>query len=94
MSMTGRNAAARKPVNLRLEDETRALIDHAAAIRGTTRSSFMVEAARQAAEQAILDQALINVSAEAFEAFTRLLDAPPAPNERLRRTMTSTPPWR
>jgi uncharacterized protein (DUF1778 family) len=41
----------------------------------------------------LLDQALLAVSPEAYAEFLARLDAPTAPNERLRRTMQMTPPW-
>jgi uncharacterized protein (DUF1778 family) len=33
------------------------------------------------------------VSQDAYAAFLARLDEPPKPNERLRRTMQTTPPW-
>jgi hypothetical protein len=36
---------------------------------------------------------LLMVSAEAFEAFQARLDAPPRPNEKLRRALLSPQPW-
>jgi uncharacterized protein (DUF1778 family) len=45
------------------------------------------------AEQALLDRTVFTVSAEAYAQFLARLDAPPKPNERLRRTMQSAPPW-
>lgn len=85
---------ARKPVNLRVQDDVRQLIDRAAALRGTSRSNFMIDAARQAAEQAILDQTVIVASPEAYAEFLQRLDATPNPNEPLRRTMRQPAPWR
>ena len=39
-----------KPVNLRIREDVRILIDRAAKIRGKTRSDFMIDAAYRAAE--------------------------------------------
>lgn len=80
-------------VNLKVRSETRALIDRAAQMQGRTRSDFMIDASRRAAEEAILDQTLIAVDREAYDKFLAILDAPPAPNEALRRTMRATPLW-
>ena len=44
-----------KAVNLRVREDTRALIDKAASIQGRSRTDFMIEASRHAAEEAILD---------------------------------------
>ena len=80
-------------VNLRVRTETRALIDHAARMQGRSRSDFMIDAARRAAEDAILDQTVISVDREAYDKFLAILDAPPEPNEKLRATLRSTPIW-
>jgi uncharacterized protein (DUF1778 family) len=83
----------RDTLNLRIRPEDRGLIDYAASITGKTRTDFVLEAARRAAEDAMLDRASLTVSAEAYKAFLDRLDAPPKPNERLRRTMATVPPW-
>jgi uncharacterized protein (DUF1778 family) len=81
-------------VSLRIRPDDRALIDRAARAAGTSRSEFMLAASRRAAEEAIMDQTLFRLDPGAFDAFVRLLDAPPAPNDRLLKTMTTPPPWR
>ena len=83
----------RDTLNLRIKPEERGLIDRAATITGKTRTDFVLEAARQAAEEALLDRTLFTVSAEAYAQFLARLDEPPKPNERLRRTMQIEPPW-
>lgn len=80
-------------VNLKVRGETRALIDRAARMQGRSRSDFMIEASRRAAEDAILDQTVISVDREAYDKFLAMLDAPPLPNEGLRRTMQTPAPW-
>jgi uncharacterized protein (DUF1778 family) len=83
----------RDTLNLRIKPEERGLIDRAAIITGKTRTDFVLEAARHAAEEALLDRTVLRVSLEAYAAFLARLDEPPKPNERLRRTMQATPPW-
>ena len=51
-------------------------------------------AARRAAEEALLDRALMVVSPQAYAAFLERLDQPAQPNDRLRRTMRARAPWR
>jgi len=80
-------------VNLRVRDETRSLIDRAARMLGRTRSDFMIEASRKAAEEAILDQTIITVDRDRYDQFVAMLDRPAQPNEKLRRTMQATPLW-
>jgi len=53
----------------------------------------MLEAARSAAEEVLLDQVMITASAEAYAAFLARLDMPPQPNERLRKTIQTPAPW-
>ncbi|HYN79507.1 MAG TPA: DUF1778 domain-containing protein [Lamprocystis sp. (in: g-proteobacteria)] len=86
-------AAKRQTLNLRIRPEERDLIDRAARASGKNRTEFILDATRRAAEDALLDQTLLRVGAEAFAAFQARLDAPPQPNERLRKTMQSVPPW-
>lgn len=45
------------------------------------------------ADDAMLDQAFFVLKADAFEKFQEMLDAPSAPNERLRRFLSSRPIW-
>lgn len=56
-------------------------------------SAFAPTAAHRAAEDALLAQAIVAVSPEAYAAFQARLDAPPEPNERLRRSLRTPLPW-
>ncbi|EQA97477.1 hypothetical protein L485_21680 [Sphingobium baderi LL03] len=82
-----------KAVNLRIREDTRALIDKAANIKGRSRADFMIEAARRAAEEAILDQRVVMVSRESYDHFWAALDRPPEANEKLRNLMRTKAPW-
>ncbi len=86
-------AAKRETLNVRIKPEDRSLIDRAAHLVGKSRTDFLLEAARRAAEDALLDQTLFKVSPTVYAQFVARLDAPPAPNARLRRTMTTPAPW-
>jgi uncharacterized protein (DUF1778 family) len=86
-------AAARTPLNIRIQPELRGLIDRAAELAGKTRTDFVLDASRKAAEETLLDRTLFAVGAEAYAAFTARLDAPPGVNDRLRRTLTTAAPW-
>jgi len=83
----------RESLNLRIRPEERGLIDRAAELTGKTRTDFVLEAARRAAEEALLDRVLFLAGDAAFDAFRTRLDAPPRANERLRRTLQTVPPW-
>ena len=83
----------RDTLNLRIPPAERNLIDRAAESKGKTRTDFILEAARRAAEDALLDRTMFSVGAEAYAEFIRRLDAPAQPNARLRRTMKVRAPW-
>ena len=83
----------RETLNIRIKAEERGLIDRAARTRGQNRTDFILEAARRAAEEALLDRTLITASPEAFKEFVKRLDAKPRPNARLRKTMQTAAPW-
>ena len=91
--MVGSQASRRDTLNLRIKPEERGLIDRAATITGKTRTDFVLEAARRAAEEALLDRTVFTVNQEAYAAFLARLDEPPKPNDRLRQTMQTVPPW-
>jgi len=86
-------AAKRETLNLRVRPQDRSLIDRAAQLLGKSRTDFLLDAARRAAQDALLDQTLFRVSPKAYAQFVARLDAPPAPNEKLRKTMTTVVPW-
>lgn len=85
--------ARRDTLNLRIKPEVRGLIDRAAKVRGKNRTDFILDAARQAAEEALLDQALIQVSHEAYAEFVARLDHPALPNANLQKTLQTPAPW-
>lgn len=85
--------AKRESLNLRVPPEARDLIDQAARALGKNRTELILEASCRAAEEALLDRALLRVEETAFAAFQARLDRPAAPNERLRKTMQAAAPW-
>ena len=83
----------RDTLNIRIKPGERSLIDQAARTLGKTRTDFILDAARRAAEEALIDRTVLNVGPEAYAQFLARLDAPPQANERLRRTMRTPAPW-
>jgi uncharacterized protein (DUF1778 family) len=79
--------------NLRVTPDDQQLIDRAVSASGLTRTDFVLQAARAAAQQVLVEQAWCSVEPERFAAFQQALDAPAKPNERLRRTMAAPRPW-
>ena len=88
-------AQAQEPVtiSIRAKAGQRDLIDQAADRLGRSRSDFMLEAACRQAEDVLLDQTYFALDAERFAAFQAMLDQPPAPTDRLRRTLKAAAPW-
>ena len=83
----------RETLNIRIKADVRDLIDRAAKSRGKNRTDFILESARAAAEDALLDQVIMAVTPQAYAQFLKRLDMPPKANERLRRTMSTPAPW-
>lgn len=88
-----KSTTPRSTLNLRIDPAERDLIDLAAKTQGKNRTDFILEAARNAAETVLIERTIFWATPEAYAEFITLLDAPPAPNERLRRTMQTVAPW-
>lgn len=93
MSVTQRPQAKRQTLNLRIRPEVRGLIDRAAKLTGKNRTEFVLEAAQHAAEDALLDQAVLKVEPKVYREFLARLDAAPKPNARLRKSLETRAPW-
>ena len=78
---------------MRIKPVDRRLIDHAAELTGKNRTDFVLDAARQAAQNTLLDRSVIPVSKKSYAAFKALLDAPPRPNARLRKSLQTPAVW-
>ena len=72
----------RNTLNLRISAAEQNLIDRAAESMGKTRTTFILEAARRAAEEALLDKAVMSVDLEAYTEFVRRLEAPACSSAR------------
>jgi uncharacterized protein (DUF1778 family) len=88
-------AHARKDdvIQIRTSAEAKALIQRAAVLRGQKLSEFMLDSARQRAEDTLLDQRMFFLDEDAHQAFMAMLDHPapldPAAISRLNRKA----PW-
>ena len=91
--MQAASQVKRETLNIRIKPEERNLIDRAAKTRGKNRTDFILDAARLAAEEALMDQVIITVSPQAYAQFLARLDMPAQPNERLVKTMQAAAPW-
>jgi uncharacterized protein (DUF1778 family) len=93
MGVSSNQPEKRDSLNIRIKAEDRCLIDRAAQLLGKNRTDFVLDAARRAAEDALLDSTMLVVSPEALDEFWTRLEKEPQPNERLRRAMNTPAPW-
>jgi len=93
MPMSQPEKGRRDTLNLRIKPELRGLIDRAAELSGNNRTDFVLNAARHAAEDALLDRTVFRVNSKAYAEFLARLDAPPSPNARLRVSLETLAPW-
>jgi uncharacterized protein (DUF1778 family) len=69
------------------------LITSAAVASGKSRTEFMLESARRDAVHVLLDQRFFQLEAGQLDAFMRVLDDPPPPNEKLKELLARKAPW-
>lgn len=93
MPISKHHKGKRGTLNLRIKPELRGLIDRAAALSDKNRTDFVLDAARRAAEDTLLERTVFTVSPTAYSEFLARLDAPPRPNARLRRSLETVAPW-
>ena len=74
-------------------DERLSLIDRAAAIRGVTRTEFVLRSSEAAAIETLNERPIIALGEEAYDAFVAALDAPVVPNDRLKTQLARRPLW-
>ena len=93
MRATEHLTSKREALNPRIKPEVRELIDRAAELAGKNRTDFVLDAARRAAEDTLLDRTVLMVNPKAYRQFLARLDAPPKPNKRLVKSMQTPAPW-
>ena len=85
-----------KPVaiNMRADSKKRDLIDMAAALSGSDRTSFILDAACKRAEEVILEQRVFVLEGADFDAFEQALQSSPLKtNDRLRALLERPSRW-
>ncbi|MCY3755689.1 MAG: DUF1778 domain-containing protein [Alphaproteobacteria bacterium] len=80
-------------VNFRMSDERLAVIDRAAAVRGVTRTEFVLGASEAAAIETLNERPAIILDEEAWDAFTAALDAPVEPDPAVKDRFAQRPQW-
>ncbi|MGO1164567.1 DUF1778 domain-containing protein [Brucella pseudogrignonensis] len=81
------------PISMRLPEADVAMIDRAATLRGRSRTDFVRDAAVRAAEEVVMEQSLIRMSPEGFDAFMAVLAAPATPVPEMVELAKRPAPW-
>ena len=87
------NTSSRGQINIRLDSRQQGLIDLAAHTVGKSRTEFILDASRQAAEMVLLDRTVMLLDDEDYDRFVEMLDNPPAPTDALRQLLSGSTPW-
>jgi uncharacterized protein (DUF1778 family) len=82
-----------EPLSLRIDPQTRLLIDRAADALGQTRTEFMLATARDRATQVLLSQRLFVLNDADWADFANALDAPVPSNSKLKGLLARKPLW-
>ena len=80
-------------VNFRMSEERLAFIDRAAAIRGVTRTEFVLRSSEAAAIETLNERPIIALDDETWDAFVAALDAPAAPDPAVKERYARRPQW-
>ncbi|MCG8548490.1 MAG: DUF1778 domain-containing protein [Alphaproteobacteria bacterium] len=88
-----KTVSPRDTINLRISAEQKALIDRAAARSGKSRTEFMLESARAAAMDVLLDQRLFLLGEDRYAQLVACLDGPVEPTGALKKVLMSPSPW-
>ena len=81
------------PLSMRLPEGDIAIIDRAADLRGRSRTEFVRDAAVRAAEEVLMESALLRMSTEGFDAFVQAISAPAAPVPEMVESLRRAAPW-
>ena len=80
-------------VNFRMSEERLAFIDRAAAIRGVTRTEFVLRSSEAAAIETLNERPIIALDDEAWDAFAAALDAPVDIDPDVKERFARRPQW-
>lgn len=81
------------PISMRLPEGDLALIDRAAGLRGRSRTDFVRDAALRAAEDVLLEQRILRMTAQGFDAFLAVLAEPAEPVAEMVELARRPAPW-
>jgi uncharacterized protein (DUF1778 family) len=90
---SAQKAAKGSSLSLRVDQQTRLLIDRAADALGQTRTEFMLATARSRATEILLNQRLFVLNHSDWASFVSALDAPMPRNAKLKALLAREPIW-
>jgi len=91
--MASKSDRREHPISMRLPEADIAMIDRAAGLRGRSRTDFVREAAVRAAEDVLMENRVVRMSAEGFAAFQAVLSAPAAAISEIVEVAKRSAPW-
>ena len=81
------------PLAMRLPEGDIAMIDRAARLKGRSRTDFVRDAAIRAAEAIVMENTLVRMSPDGFEAFMAAVSAPATPVAAMAEIVTRPALW-
>jgi len=91
--MAGADKRKEHPLSMRLPEADIALIDRAARLRGRSRTDFVSDAAVRAAEEVLLENTLVCMGPDGFQAFLEAIAAPAKPVPEMVEVLKRKAPW-
>ena len=82
-TVTANSAADAARINLRTSPEVKALIERAAALMGTTVSSYISQTMYETSQRVVAEQDTLTLSDRDRDAFLAALENPPKPTQAL-----------
>jgi uncharacterized protein (DUF1778 family) len=81
-------------ISLRIPPSDRDLIDRASAAVGKSRTEFMLESARAAATDALIDRRMFVLNAKQFKSFEAALNKAPSVDQVIAKLEKRPSPWK
>ena len=91
--MAGLTKKKEHPLSMRLPAADIAIIDRAAHLRGRSRTDFVRDAAVRAAEEVLVENALVRMSPRGFAAFMAAIASPPTVVSEMVSLFERKPVW-
>jgi uncharacterized protein (DUF1778 family) len=91
--MARTNRRKMRTLSIRLPNADLALIDRAATLRSCLRADFVREAVVAAAEDVLIEQTSVRMSADGFRTFTEALSKPPTAVSEIIELFQRRAPW-